>query len=112
MSVNITTEPVEVSIDGTVFFLQGDPTNSKEWDVLLETEVFYTGKKQAPSHQALVDALVAVAETPQDAETVKSLTVGTRTLKRVADGYVLEVTGFPTQPRKPSTTRSKGTGAR
>lgn len=39
MSITINTEPVSVSIDGTVFNLQGDPTNSKEWAALLETEV-------------------------------------------------------------------------
>lgn len=102
MSVNITTEPIEIVIDGTSFLLQGDPTNSKEWSVLLETEVSY-GTKQAESHQALTDALVGLAETPDDATTIKGLTVGTRTLKRAAEAYVREVTGFPTVPPKRST---------
>lgn len=102
MGVNITTEPVEMVIDGTTFFLQGDPTNSKEWAVLLETEVSY-GSKQAEAHAALTDALVGLAETVEDGEIIRGLTVGTRTLKRAAEGYVQEVTGFPTQPAKRST---------
>lgn len=102
MSVKITTEPVEVSLDGTTFFLQGDPTNSSEWAALLETEVSY-GEKQAESHQTLLDALAALAETPEDADTIKGLTVGTRTLKLGAEGYVREVTGFPTVQSKSST---------
>lgn len=102
MSVNITTEPIEIVIDGVSFFMQGDPTNSKEWAVLLEVEVFY-GDKQADSHQALTDALASLAESPEDADTIKSLTCGTKTLKLAAEGYVSEVTGFPTQPPKRST---------
>lgn len=104
MGIIITTEPVEISIDGTTFFMQGDPTNSKEWATLLEVEVFY-GDKQAESHQQLTDALAALAESPEDATIIKALDVGTKTLKLAAEGYVSEVTGFPTQPAKRSTKR-------
>jgi hypothetical protein len=102
MSITINTQPVEVVLDGTSFNLQGDPTNSKEWAALLETEVSY-GAKQTESHQALTDALVALAETPEDATIIKGLDVGTRTLKLAAEAYVREVTGFPTAPPKRST---------
>lgn len=103
MSVNVTTEPAEITLDGTTFHLKGDPTNSPEWVALLETEVFLIGDKHDKSRAALIKALAALAETPEDAKIIKTLTVGTRTLKLGAEGYVKEVTGFPTQPSKSST---------
>jgi hypothetical protein len=106
MSVNITTEPIEIVIDGVSFLMQGDPTASPDWEKLLETEVFYSGDKREKSHKELLDAMAALAETPQDAETIHALTCGTKTLRRASSGYVEAVTGFPTQPSKRGTKTS------
>lgn len=103
MSVNVTIEPAEITLNGVTFHLQGDPTNSTEWATLLKTEVFLAGPKHDKSRAALIKALVALAETPEDAEIIKGLTVGTRTLKLGTEGYVREITGFPTQPSNSST---------
>lgn len=102
MGINITTVPVDVTVDGVSFQLQGDPTNSQAWATLLETEIAY-GTKQGESHTALIEALAGLAETPADAETIKGLECGTRTLDLVSRRYVEAVTGFPTQPSKSST---------
>lgn len=104
MGIHITTEPVDVTINGVTFNLQGDPTNTPQWRALLETKVAY-GSDQQKSHEKLVEALVGLAETPEDAEIIRGLTAGTRTLQVASEQYVKAVTGFPTQPSKPSTKR-------
>lgn len=97
MAIIITTEPIDVNVNGVTFQMQADPTASPEWGILLETEVTY-GTNREESHTKLVEALAALAQTPEDAETIRGLDVGTRTLKVTAERYVQEVAGFPTKP--------------
>lgn len=114
MSVNITTEPIDVTIGGVTFNLQSDPSASKHWDNLMQLEVIYSDpKKRDESLKQLIDICVGMAETDEDAETIKGLDttkVGPATLQRVLMEYAREVTGFPTQPAKSSTKGSKRTG--
>lgn len=100
----ITTTPIELGLDdGRTWLMQRDPTNTPAFADLLEIEVVYTdAKKRAKAHQQMVDGLAAMAHTPDDAETIRALDVGTAVLKALAEAYVREVTGFPTQPAKRS----------
>jgi hypothetical protein len=109
-TINVTTEPTEVTVNGTTFHLQGDPSATPEWDTLLETEMFYTGDKAKISRAELVEALAGLAVSPEDAETIRGLPDGNKTLWNMAMAYIREVTGFPTQPPASSTPRSKKTG--
>lgn len=109
MGIEITTEPIDVTVNGVTFNMLGDPTASPEWDALMEVEVFYTGPKADASRKELIEALAGLAETETDAVTIRSLKDGTKVLWRVAMAYIGEVTGFPTQPPASSTKRSKGT---
>lgn len=111
MGIEITTEPIDVEVNGVTFSMQGDPTASEAWAVLLDTEIFYLGPKAESSRKELVEALASLAHTETDAETIRSLKDGNKTLKAVAMGYVSEVTGFPTQPPSTSKGRSKKTSA-
>lgn len=104
-TINITTEPVEISVNGTTFFLDGDPTNSPTWAVLLEIKVVYTdAKKRQTAHNALVDALEKLAATPEDAAIVREWgpKEGTATIELVCKEYAKAVLGFPTKPQSSS----------
>lgn len=109
MGIEITTEPIDVSVDGTVFWLQGDPSNNPAWDKLMVTNVVIGDpKKRQAAHKAMVEALAAMAATPEDAETLRKVfdtdtEAGTITLDRTVKAYIREVTGFPTQPPPTST---------
>lgn len=105
-TINITIEPIELVINGTSVFMQADPSATPDWATLLDTEVSYTDpKKRQTAHDAMTDALAAMASTPEDADLLRKLDLGTATLKTVAQAYVVEVTGFPTQPQSPSKKR-------
>jgi hypothetical protein len=105
MSVTINSEPIDVSINGTIVWFQGDPSATPEWDTLLQLNTNYktTAQRKKVLNQ-LTEALCALVNTPGDAETLRKLIgpeVGVATLRKVAVGYVEAVTGFPT--RLPST---------
>lgn len=102
----ITVEPNTVTVGDTSFQMQGDPSASKAWRTLLEQKIDYTDEAFRDS---LLDALCDMAETPDDADTLRSLQPGAATLRKIADWYVKEVTGFPTQPQSSSTRSSKKT---
>jgi hypothetical protein len=104
MGIEITTKPGEITVNGTTFYMKPDPTNSDEWDTLMNTVVVYSDpKKRKASHAKLLDAMCALAYTPEDAEMCRkiftdSTDVGTATLRNVSILYVQEATGFPTGP--------------
>jgi hypothetical protein len=104
-TIEITTEPATLTVNGVTFNMQGDPSATPEWDALMEAEVFYTGEKAKTSRANLIEKLAALAASPQDAETIRGLTDGNKTLWNVVMAYIGEVTGFPTQPQSPSTPR-------
>ena len=109
MGIEITTEPIDVSVDGTVFWLQADPSNSPAWDTLMQTNVVLgDAKKRQAAHTAMVDGLAAMAVTVEDADTLRKVfdtdsEAGTITLDRTVKEYIKAVTGFPTQPPSTST---------
>lgn len=109
MGIEITTEPIDVSVEGTKFFMQGDPSNTPEWVTLMELRVTY-GTKRDASREALIEALAGLAHSDDDASIIRDLTVGTATLERTGHAYVQAVTGFPTQPPAGSTKTSRRTG--
>lgn len=109
-TINVTTEPTEVTVNGTKFYMQADPTAMSEWDTLLELEMFYTGEKGRQAREAFLEGLAALAQTPEDAEIIRGLPDGNKTIWNTTKAYIQEVTGFPTQPPSPSTGRSKKTG--
>lgn len=104
MAINVTTTPAEVTVNGVTFYMKPDPTNSDEWDTLMATAVVFSDpKKRKAAHAAMLDAMAALANTPEDAEMCRkiftdSTDVGTATLRYVSIEYVKEVTGFPTEP--------------
>lgn len=99
MAIIITTEPTELIINGTTILMQSDPTASKEWETLLDVSVSWaTAEAREQSRTELTEALSALAQTPEDGETLKTLNLGLVTLKRAGEAYVQEVTGFPTKP--------------
>lgn len=106
-TIEITTKPHVLIINGTTILMQADPSATPAWDTLMTTKVVFTpAKKRDESRKAIVDALAALAQTPQDGELFNKLdpaVVGVHTLKLVGDEYVAMVTGFPTQPPKRST---------
>jgi hypothetical protein len=104
MGIEITTEPIEVIVDGVKFFMQGDPSATTDWHTLMEMKVSY-GKDREKIHKELVDALAAMAHTPEDADIIRSLDAGTATLERTGKAYVQAVVGFPTPPPSRSTKR-------
>jgi hypothetical protein len=75
----------------------------------METNVVLgDAKKRQAAHTAMVDALAAMAVSPEDAETLRKLfdtdtDAGTITLDRTVKAYIRVVTGFPTQPPPTST---------
>lgn len=109
-TIEISTEPHELIINGTTILMQADPTASSAWVTLLEAEWSYQSAEAIQTSIAgLTDALAGCAETDTDAETLRSLGAGLPTLQQAAKGYVTAVTGFPTQPPSGSTKRSKRT---
>lgn len=102
MGITINTEPIDVDIDGTIIWFQGDPSATPAWDRLLELGMSYKTKTaRAKAKKEYTEALVSVTNSPEDAEQFLKLDLGVVTLRKVATGYVQAVTGFPTQP--PST---------
>lgn len=110
MGIEITTGPIDVTIDGTTILFQGDPTASTAWDALMEIEVSYTDPEKRDKAKAdLTDAFAELSHTPEDAELFRKLDLGVATLRKIAHAYAAAVTGFPTEPPKSSTKRSTKT---
>lgn len=107
-SHEISIEPHELTITGTLIYMQGDPTggDGTAWDTLMETPKAVGTK----GRDELLDALAALAETPEDAETLRKLEPGGPTLNNAAEWYLKVVTGFPMPPPASSTKVSKRTG--
>lgn len=115
MGITINTEPIDVSINGTIIWFQGDPSATPEWDRLMEMNPSYKGTEERHAKlEELTDALADLTNSPDDAETLRKLIgpeVGVITLKNLAMGYIEAVTGFPTQPPPASTRGGKKTTA-
>lgn len=92
--------------DGTKIFLQGDPSASEEWDTLMETPYAIGNRNRQP----LIDALAALAASPEDAEKLRNANLGGRTINETVNWYIEVVTGFPLELRATSTRGSKRTG--
>lgn len=96
-TIEITTEPHELIINGDTILMQGDPSAGTHWSVLLDLEMAYkTQAERDAVAKQIIDALVGMAETPEDGKKLKAMGLGIVTLRRVAMGYVEAVTGFPT----------------
>lgn len=113
MGIEITSGPIDASINGTVVWFQGDPSATPEWDTLVNMNVAYkTPAERQAKLEALTDALAALTDSEHDAETLRKLVgpgVGVMTLRNLARSYIAEVTGFPTQPPPGSTRGGKKT---
>lgn len=113
MGITISSEPIDIAINGTIVWFQGDPSATPEWDTLLALNTNYkTPAQRKKVLDKLTDALCAVVNSPEDADVLRKLIgpeVGVSTLRRVAVGYVQAVTGFPTQPPPASTRGGKKT---
>lgn len=104
MAIKVTTEPIEMNIDGTTVFMQGDPSAGPHWGTLLDTPIAFSSQEQRDNMRTvLTEALAGMAETPEDAEALRGLDLGQVTLRKVATAYSEAVTGFPTQRSKRST---------
>lgn len=105
-TIEIEFEPHELIISGTTILMQADPSAGKEWETLLETGYAVGNKGRAE----LIEALAALAETPDDAETLRKLNPGGRTINLATERYIEVVTGFPLGRSSSSTKGSKRTG--
>lgn len=106
MSIEITTEPIELVIDGTTILMQSDPSASPAWDALMEIEVSYTDPKaRDKAKTGLTEAFASMTVSKEDADLFRKLDLGVATLRKIAHAYAAEVTGFPTQPPQRSTKR-------
>lgn len=109
-TINISTEPVPVTVDGTTFLLLGDPSGTKAWATLMDLDISYSNAEERDEAlAAMLDALTEMAADPDSASVLRELftgeTRGILTLKSVVKGYVEAVTDFPTQPSQPSKKR-------
>lgn len=105
-TIEIVTEPHELIIDGTTILMQADPSAGKEWDTLLETP-YAVGNR---GRVELIEALATLAETSDDADTLRKLNPGGRTVNVATERYIEAVTGFPIGRPPTSTKGSKKTG--
>lgn len=104
-TIEIVTAPHEIIVNGTKILMKADPTAGKAWGELMELRTSWrTEQSRQEMHEGTLEALAAMAETPEDADTLRSLfpfgedtEVGTQTLKTVGLRYVEVVTGFPTR---------------
>lgn len=98
-TIEIITGPHELTIDGTTILMQADPSAGKAWGRLLDVEQTWGDEKQRKAmHDGLLESLAEMAETPDDAEKLRGLDLGTVTLQTISRRYVEAVTGFPTKP--------------
>lgn len=105
-TIEIVTEPHELIIDGTTILMQADPSAGEQWDALMETP-YAVGNR---GRIELIEALALLAQTPEDADTLRKLNPGGRTINVATERYIEAVTGFPLGRRQPSTKGSKRTG--
>jgi hypothetical protein len=102
-TINISTGPIELVIDGTSILMQSDPTVTPEFDSLMQFKVsFQTATSRKKAKTELTKALSALAHTPEDAERLVNLDLGVATLQNAAIGYIQEVTAFPTRRQSTS----------
>lgn len=95
-TIEINTGPHEIIIDGTKILMQADPSAGQHWGALLDVKHGWkTEAQRVKMHDGLLDALVGMAETETDAQTLRDLDLGTVTLQTIARRYVEAVTGFP-----------------
>lgn len=101
--VEITTEPIELVIDGTSVSMLGDPSATPEWETLIAIPLSYSNLAERDElRDKLKAALAGLAETPEDGERLTKLVIGCKTAENAARGYVSAVAGFPTRPAKKS----------
>jgi hypothetical protein len=106
-TAEIVTAPHEITVNGTTVLFKADPTGGQAWRTLMNLKTRWrTEAQQQKMHTATLDALATLAQTQEDADTLRSLfpwgeedpEVGTVTLRRVGFTYVELVTGFRTPP--------------
>lgn len=100
MSITAPTEPIEVKFtDEITVFLQRDPTATEPWFTLMNMKIKVT-ERDDTNRKKLLETLAAFGVSDKDTKQVLELpnTVGTATLKWVAEKYIEEVTTFPTMP--------------
>lgn len=104
--IEIVTEPHELIIDGTTILMQADPTADDAWDTLMKTP-YAIGNK---GREELMEALAGLAQSPEDADTLRKLNPGGPTVNVAAERYIEAVTGFPLGRPERSIKGSKKTG--
>lgn len=104
-TIAVAHEPHTLEIDGELIaYMQADPSASPEWETLLTTP-YAIGSN---GRTELIEALAALAETPEDGKKLIKADPGGRTINTLVDGYVEAVTGFPVG-RPPNSTKGSRT---
>lgn len=97
--ITVTTEPIDIEIDGTVVWFQGDPSGGPAWGSLMDVDISYQSAEQRDKAQTdLKEILLGFCADEDSAATFKEMDLGIITMKNLAKAYVQEVTQFPTQP--------------
>lgn len=104
--IELTTNAVDISIDGTIVWFQGDPSGGPAWGQLMDVDINYTTAAERDAAQAtLKEILLGFCADDDSRVAFKDMDLGIITLKNLAKAYVAEVTAFPTPPSKPSNRR-------
>lgn len=99
--ITVTTEPIELDINGVLVTMEGDPSAGEDFAALMDLPIQWGSQKERDATTAgLIERLSAMALSEADIAALK--TIPPATLKRAAEAYVQAVTGFPTQPSKSS----------